>query len=197
MRPSGSALPVLLLLAVALACGARPALAATPDSTLGTTPIAPTTPRPAEPRELYSYYGGSFALGYWDGDARFAIMPNVAWGLTPKLSLGVGGSYEFVSYDSGEGTAHNYGGSVFARYRFTPAFYGRSEFEARSLDAVSTPVGLGRQTVEFFWLGGGVVTPLGRRTSAYAEVLLDLVQDPLSPYEGGRPLTRIGVNFAF
>ena len=195
MDARASTLPALLL-GLVLA-GAPAAHAADPDSTAGTTPIAPTTPPPPEPREYHSYYGGSFAIGYWDGDARFAIVPNVAWGVTEKLSIGVGASYEFVSYDAGEGTAHNYGGSIFTRYRFTPQFYGRGEFEARSLDAITTPAGLGRQTVEFLWFGGGVSTPLGLRSSAYAEVMFDLVQDPLSPYEGGRPLTRVGVNFTF
>ena len=196
--------PGLLLAAAFAVTGFASAADAAPDpapavvdSTAGTTPITPTTPRPARPREYNAYYGGSFAIGFYDGDARFVIMPNVAWGLSPKISAGVGASYEFVSYDAGEGTAHNYGGSLFARYRFTPKIHGRTEFEARSLDAISTPAGVGRETVEFFWLGGGVATPLGRRSSAYAEVLFDLVQDPLSPYEGGRPLTRVGVTFAF
>ncbi len=176
---------------------AAPAPDAAVDSTAGTTPITPTNPRPPQPREFNAYYGGSFAIGFFDGEARFAIMPNVAWGLTPKLSAGIGASYEFVSYDDGEGTASSYGGSLFTRYRFTPAFYGRAEFEARSLDANSTPAGVGRETVEFLWLGGGVATAMGRKSSAYAEVLFDLVQDPLSPYEGGRPLSRVGVMFGF
>ena len=67
----------------------------------------------------------------------------------------------------------------------------------RSLDSISTPAGIGRETVEFMWLGGGLATPLGKNSSAYAEVLFDLIQDPLSPYEDGRPLTRVGVTFAY
>jgi len=167
------------------------------DSTAGTTPITPTTPRPPQPREYFAYYGGSFAISYWDGDARFMIQPNVAWSFRPRVAAGLGASYEFVSYDSGEGTANNYGGSLFTRYSITPRMYGRAEFEMRSLDSITTPAGVGRETVEFMWLGGGISTSMGQRSSAYAEVLFDLVQDALSPYEGGRPLTRVGVTFAF
>ena len=193
-------------LAVGLLCAAglsttavaQPSTAPTAvDSTAGTTPITPTDPRPREPHEHHYFYGGAFALGFWDGDVRIAIQPNVAWAATPKVALGLGVSYEFVSYSSGAGQANNYGGSLFARYAFTPLLYGRAEYEMRSLDAISTPAEVGRETVEFMWLGGGLVTPLGKNSSAYAEVLYDLVQDPLSPYEDGRPLTRLGVTFAF
>jgi hypothetical protein len=178
--------------------GAQQAAAPTAvDSTAGTTPITPADPRPPEPHEHHYYYGGAFALGFWDGDVRVAIQPNVAWMVNPKVAMGLGASYEFVSYASGAAQAHNYGGSLFARYSFTPLLYGRAEFELRSLDATATPADVGRETVEFMWLGGGLATPLGRNSSAYAEVLYDLVQDPLSPYEGGRPLTRVGVSFLF
>lgn len=149
------------------------------------------------PREHHYFYGGAFALGFWDGDVRIAIQPNVAWMVNPKVAMGLGASYEFVSYASGAAQANNYGGSLFARYSFTPLLYGRAEFEMRSLDATATPADVGRETVEFMWLGGGMATPLGQNSSAYAEILYDLVQDPLSPYEGGRPLTRVGVSFLF
>jgi hypothetical protein len=195
---AGAGLAVLVCAGTVSPAGARESSAsAAVDSTAGTTPITPTDPPPPEPREHHYYYGGSFALSFWDGDTRVAIQPNFAVGLSPKVAVGVGMSYEFVSYSSGEATASNFGGSLFGRYSFTPALYGRAEFELRSLDAVSTPAGVGRETVEFMWLGGGVATPLGRNSSAYAEVLFDLVQDPLSPYEDGRPLTRVGVTFAF
>lgn len=197
--PAAPLLAALLLVAVAAVAAVAPARAqvAAVDSTAGTTPITPTDPPPPQPREYHYYYGGSFALSFWDGDTRVAIQPNFAVGLGPRVAVGVGASYEFVSYSSGAGAAHNYGGSVFGRYSFTPAIYGRGEFEMRSLDSISTPAGTGRETVEFMWLGGGLATPLGKNSSAYAEVLFDLIQDPLSPYEDGRPLTRVGVTFAY
>ncbi len=196
---AGAGLAVLLAAGAVSSVGVGESAGSTAavDSTAGTTPITPTDPPPPQPREHHYYYGGAFALGFWDGDVRVAIQPNFAVGLSPKLALGVGASYEFVSYSSGAAQAHNYGGSVFARYSFTPVLYGRGEFEIRSLDATATPADVGRESVEFLWLGGGLATPLGKNSSAYAEVLYDLVQDPLSPYEDGRPLTRIGVTFAY
>jgi hypothetical protein len=190
--------------AVLIAAGVGPLVAAAEsvdpaavDSTAGTTPLDPSTPRTPQPREHHYYYGGSFALSFWDGDTRIAIQPNFAVAVHPQVAVGLGVSYEFVSYSSGAAQAHNYGGSLFARYAFTPLLYGRAEFELRSLDAVSTPAEVGRETVEFMWLGGGMSTSLGEHSSAYAEVLYDLVQDPLSPYQNGHPLTRVGVTYAY
>jgi len=196
---AGAGLAVLLAAGAVSSVGVGESAGSTAavDSTAGTTPITPTDPPPPQPREHHYYYGGSFALSFWDGDTRIAIQPNFAMGLSPKVAVGFGLSYEYVSYGSGEATASNFGGSLFGRYSFTPVIYGRGEFELRSLDSVTMPAGVGRETVEFMWLGGGLATPLGKNSSAYAEVLYDLVQDPLSPYEDGRPLTRVGVTFAY
>ena len=54
-----------------------------------------------------------------------------------------------------------------------------------------------REWVPFLLLGAGYVQPVGPRTSVFAEVLFDVLQDDKSPYKGGEPFFSIGVGVGF
>lgn len=197
-RPRSAAAFAAVLALLAGAPSVAHAAEAAADSLAETTPLSPE-PAPIPPPPAHdAFYGGSFAVSFFDGDVRLAISPNVAYQVAPKLFLGGSATYEFVDYGDGGPTVHNYGGSAFLRRRIGKAMYAHAEYEAMSLQYFTSPSGaLGRETVEFFWLGGGVWQPISANASAYAEILFDLVQDPLSPYDNGRPLTRVGVSFFF
>ena len=117
--------------------------------------------------------------------------------LTPKASLGAELGYEYLDYSKSDESSHNYGGSLFARYRFVPQVYAHAEYQVVNYETFSTLAGSSRDTVSFLLLGGGVVQPLGGRTSAYVEVLVDVLQQSGSPYEDWQPIVSAGVAVGF
>lgn len=160
---------------------------------------APTAPAPVAAAKSGPnpniYYGGQVTLSF-GSTTRIGIFPLVGYKLTPKLSGGVKAGYEYVSYDNGP-DANNYGGSVFTRLRVGRNLYAHAEYQAVNYDI---PTGLNsseRQWVPFLLLGGGFIKPISARTSVYAEVLFDVLQDENSPYKDWEPVVTFGVGVGF
>lgn len=123
----------------------------------------------------------------------------VGYSITPKLSAGITGLYEYNSYDTYYGRKNytNYGGSVFSRFRIIPQLYAHAEFsyinyEFNGLNNISY-----RQGVPFLFLGGGYAQRIGGNTYAYAQILFDVLQDSNSPYEDWTPFYSVGVSIGF
>ena len=91
----------------------------------------------------------------------------------------------------------DYGGSLFARYRLVPQLYADAEYQVINYETFSTLGESSRDTVSFLLLSGGGVQPLGGRTSASVEVLVDVLQDSGSPYEDWQPVASAGVAVGF
>jgi hypothetical protein len=135
-------------------------------------------------------------LSFGSSTTRIGFFPMLAYKLTPKLSLGGEIGYEYVNYDNPDFSAHNYGGGVFSRFRIAPPIYAHAEFKAISYDIPFSNGGSSREVVPFLLLGGGLIKPISPRTSAYAQVLVDVLQDENSPY-GWDPIFEIGVGVGF
>jgi hypothetical protein len=140
-------------------------------------------------KEQKVFYGGT--LGFSFGDYfRISVQPMVGYNFTDKISGGVKVAYEYIS-DSRANTTytwHNFGGSVFGRYRFVPQAYLHSEFAYMSYDGL-----VERQGVPFILLGGGYVQRISPNTGLFVEVLFDVLQDSNSPYEEWAPFVSVGV----
>jgi len=180
---------VLLLLVFAFSSG----LYAQQDSTK-----AKQTPREkAEPSNVF--YGGQLGLSFGDY-FRIMVAPMVGWVLDPKSSVGIKVAYEYINdkrYDP-DRTYHNYGASLFYRYRVIPQLYGHAEFAYYSYQYSIETDALGnlsseRSWVPFLLLGAGYVQPIAPRTSLFIEVLFDVLQDDKSPYDAWNPWVSIGV----
>jgi hypothetical protein len=187
-----AALALAVLAAGAAAQEAQPA-----DST--GAPAAGAPPAAPPPRSSLKdriYYGGSVVLSFGN-TTRIGVYPMIAYKLRPKLSVGAEVGYEYVNYDDFDASSHNYGGSVFGRYRLVPQLYGHAEFQAVNYEIPDLFGGSSRETVPFLLLGGGYVRPLNARTSAYVEVLVDLLQDEDSPYDDWEPILNVGVGVGF
>lgn len=137
------------------------------------------------------YYGGSIALSF-SGATRIGVFPMVGYRLTPQFSVGAKVGYEYVNYHNVDFDAHNYGAAAFARFRFIPQAYLHGEYQMISFDGV-----LDRTWVPFLLFGGGFVQRLSTRTSAYVEVLFDVLQDDASPYDDWQPVVNVGVGVGF
>jgi len=204
MKRCAFALVIAAGLPLAVAVWAQapaPAPASAPaDSATAVAPVAAAA-APAPPAAPASagkpsrvYYGGGVGFGFWNDYLRLSAEPLVAYKLTPKLSLGVKARYEFIHDSRGvvDYDSHNYGGSVFTRYRILPVAYAHAEYAYMSYDYP-----LGRQEVPFLLLGGGISKPLSPKTWLTAEVLFDVLQDDNSPYESGDPIVTVGVGVGF
>lgn len=181
------------------------AAAVQPGTPAATPPAA--TPPPVTPPPTASasskpgwrervYYGGTVTLSF--GNAmRIGIAPMLAYKITPKLSAGVEVGYEYVNYDDFDQSSHNYGGSVFSRYRLIPQLYAHAEYQLINYDI---PTGIdtsSRETVPFLLVGGGFCKKVAPNAWGYVEVLVDVLQDDSSPYEDWDPVVSVGVGVGF
>jgi hypothetical protein len=167
-----------------------------PPAAQAVPPPPPPPPASKPPLSERIYYGGSVTLSFGSSTTRIGFFPMVAYKLTPRLSLGGELGYEYVDYDNPNFSAHNYGGGVFSRFRIAPPIYAHAEFKAVSYDIPDVSGNSSRETVPFLLVGGGFIKSVGPRTSAYAQVLFDLLQDENSPY-GWDPIFEIGVGVGF
>ena len=166
--------------------------AATPPP--ATTQTAAASSKPAWRERIY--YGGTVTLSFGNA-TRIGVAPMLAYKLTPKLSAGVEVGYEYVNYDDFDQSSHNYGGSVFGRYRLIPQLYAHAEYQLVNYDI---PTGIdtsARETVPFLLVGGGFCKQVAPNTWGYVEVLVDVLQDDQSPYEDWDPVVSIGVGVGF
>ena len=185
-----------------------PAVAA-PITTPATPPPQAPPPQPLseEPSDIRTtdtyaesnkpskwYYGATVGFNFWGDVRRISIQPMLARKLTKRLSVGGELGYEYLKDTSGsvDRDYHNYGASVFSRFRLTPRFYAHGEYDMISYDFPG-----GREVVPFLLVGGGIVQSAGRKVSLYAEVLVDILNDEDSPYNDYEPQVSVGAAVGF
>ena len=154
------------------------------------------------------YYGGTVGFNFWNDYFYLSLNPLVGYQVSPKFSVGGKLLYAYISdqrYEPFDLTSHNYGASVFARYRPIYQIYLHSEFAYASYEdyTIYTPI-IGdsyveseRNWVPFLLLGGGFVQRVGSNAAVYVEVLFDVIQDKNSPYEDWDPIISIGGGVGF
>lgn len=144
------------------------------------------------------FYGGYINLSFGSYTV-IGIEPMIGYTLTPKLSMGVKARYDYIQDDryAKSYTTSTYGGSIFARYLFTPAFYAQAEGATYNYEFFYLNGDSEREWVPFFLVGGGVIQPLGERSWLNFQILFDVLQDDKSPYENWEPFFSIGVGTGF
>ena len=164
--------------------------------TKSTTSSSQTIQPPAA--ESKWYYGGTLGFNFWNDYFYLNVQPMVGYKVSPKFSVGGKIGYSYINYNDIDLDTHNYGASIFSRYRLIPQIYLHGEFVYWSYETIS---GLNFETerswVPFLLLGGGYVQNIGPNTSLYVEVLVDVLQDENSPYEDWDPFVSFGVGVGF
>jgi hypothetical protein len=148
------------------------------------------------------YYGGTIGFNFWSDYFYLSIEPMVGYKVTPKLSIGGKIGYSYINYSDADFDTHNYGASIFSRFRVIPQIYLHGEFVYWSYETVvfnqsTLNYESGRDWVPFILLGGGYVQNIGPNASLYVEVLVDVLQDENSPYEDWDPFVSFGVGIGF
>ena len=199
-----TAAALLALCGAAWAQAPADTTAAAPDTVAAPPAAAPAVTAAAEPAtppastkpslKERMYYGGSIGFSFWDDYFRISLEPLVAIKVKPKLSIGGKLRYEYLKDNRGavDYDAHNYGASVFSRYRLLPVLYAHGELATMSYDYPT-----GRESVPFLLVGGGISKPLRPNVWGYVEVLWDVLDDDNNPYDSSQPFISVGVGVGF
>ena len=144
-------------------------------------------------RQIYSdsvafkdrlYFGGNFGMQFGTV-SLIDISPLVGVMITPRLSSGIGATYQYFNdkrYIGGE--TSSYGGRLFTRYNVLPNIFTHAEYESINFDNYN----LFTDQFERIWanslfLGGGYFAPFGPRGGANFTFLYNVLHDNLrSPY---------------
>ena len=130
------------------------------------------------------------------------MQPLVGYKVSPKFSVGGKLGYTYYSTSNPDFSSHNYGGSLFTRYRVIPQFYLHGEFvyfsyERQTFNPATQELGTERFWVPFLLLGGGFSQMISPNVWAFVEVLVDVLNDKNSPYKDWDPVVSFGVGVGF
>ncbi|MCX6257642.1 MAG: hypothetical protein NTW49_07085 [Bacteroidia bacterium] len=160
------------------------------------------------------YFGGNFGLAI-GSITQIDLSPIVGYHVSPRLSAGIGGTYQYYSEKIDYGVltyswnTSIYGPKLFSNFilidgknNFLPVNLGTimldAEFEFLNVDTyrMNPYTGFyedaGRQWISNFLVGGGFRLPIGSRSSADIMILYNLTDSPFSPYSN--PVIRFGFN---
>jgi hypothetical protein len=125
-------------------------------------------------------FGGNFGLQF--GNITFIdISPLVLYGVTDRLQLGVGVTYQYIRFNfptlrtSGNSI---YGGRVFTRYFLFPGVFAQAEYETlstRYYDAFTNEIK--RALVPAGFIGGGYSQQAGGRAAINVTILYNLLYE--------------------
>jgi hypothetical protein len=153
-----------------------------------------------DPQQSKWYYGGNIGINFWNNYFYIGVYPLVGYKVTPKFSVGGKLGYAYYSYNDSDFSTHNYGGSIFTRYRVVPQFYLHGEFVYFSYERqtfVNLQRGTERFWVPFLLLGGGYSQMVSPNVWVFVEVLFDVIQDSNSPYKDWDPFVSFGAGVGF
>ncbi len=150
------------------------------------------------------YFGGNLGASFGT-ITSIDISPMVGYRLTPKFSVGVGGTYQYLkdSRYTPDFKQSIYGGRLFSRYIIADDFLGagnlfaHAEYETLFAKVpYSDPnTGLRRERTEAFpsfFIGGGLVFPIGNRSGFTISALYNPFYDDNQTVYGTPLQIRVG-----
>lgn len=122
------------------------------------------------------YFGGG---GIFQLNQHYFVIgasPLMGYMITPRLSSGVGATYQFTRYKFIAQSAHTYGGRLFTRYNIFPAVYTMAEYEMLRVALPRISSELPRAWVDRLLLGGGYYQAFpGRRGGFNLGIFYDVL----------------------
>lgn len=148
------------------------------------------------------YFDGNFWASFGN-QTNVNIAPKVGYKINDRLSAGIGVRYQYYSfkdYSTGyKESASFYGGSVFSRYKLIDQIFLMTEYEHMNIENfIYVPA---EKWTDIWLVGAGFQYSLGGFTSAYAQVMYDVLENPLLPYfyqtigPGVPVILRFGISF--
>jgi hypothetical protein len=153
--------------------------------------------------DLKYYTGANLSLQF--GNSSFVdFSPLVGYRITETFSVGVGGTYQYLSYRvySSSGNAsrfstNTYGARIFSRLVIYKNVFVHGEYENLNVDVYNSLTGqLNREWVPGLLFGGGFMQQAGERVAYNLTILYNFKDSVKSPY--GSPLVfRAGFLYFF
>ncbi|MEQ8417461.1 MAG: hypothetical protein RIB86_15055 [Imperialibacter sp.] len=141
------------------------------------------------------YLGGNFGAQF--GSVTFVdLSPLAGYMITPKLSAGLGVTYQYINFKYYNASYSNYGWRTFVRRNIGRQFFVHGEFENLNLQFYNANDDVVRQWVPGLFAGGGLFQPIGRSGGGFMiSALYNLLYDDIrSPYNSPIVL-RVGFTF--
>jgi len=146
------------------------------------------------------YKGGGLGIGL--DPFNIQIYPSIGYKITPRFSVGVSGTYMYLSYKVFNNTRFQYkvstsvfGGSVFTRYFVTQNIFLHGEYEILSMDVNLFGQGSNenKMIVPAALLGGGYTSYISNKTAIYLMILYDFEYSNYSLQSNPRIVAGIGI----
>lgn len=139
------------------------------------------------------FAGGMLGGSFSNNGGSFEISPLVGYKVTPDFHVGTRLTYIYSKY---YGKSYNdYGGSLFARYRFMKFLFAHVEYEVLSVQYIDYNNEDVRRTINSLFVGGGLYQSVGGRGFATIAILYNVLETEYSPYSN--PVIRIGFGVGF
>lgn len=146
------------------------------------------------------FVGGMLGGSFSNYGGSFEISPLVGYKVTPDFHVGSRLTYIFSKYDYGgyigKQSFHDYGASLFGRYRFFKMLFGHVEYEVLNIQYPAdfgTGFHVENRVINSLFVGGGLFQQMGGRGFATIAILYNLLETEYSPYSN--PVLRIGFGF--
>ena len=141
------------------------------------------------PRENPWFVGGMLGGSFSSNGGSFEVSPLVGYKVTPDFLVGTRLTYIYSKY---YGTSYNdYGGSLFAQYKFLRFLLAHIEYEVLSVEYFNNIINDNeRRTINSLFIGGGLYQSMGGRGFATISILYNVLETQYSPYSN--PVIRIG-----
>ena len=146
------------------------------------------------------FYGGGIGLSFGTID-YIEVAPMIGIQLTDEFSTGINLLYRYRddSRYSPSLSTNDYGGGVFARYRFLPNLFAQTEYEYLNFEYYDFTGNKDSDSYSSFLVGGGFSQPVGHNVALNAVVLYNFSysdSDFYRPYDSPW-VVRIGVIAGF
>lgn len=124
------------------------------------------------------YFGGGAIFQLNQDYFVIGASPIMGYMITPRLSSGVGVTYQMARYKflNPPASSHTYGGRLFTRYNILPVVYTMAEYEMLSVEMPVVATDLPRRWVDRLLIGGGYYQAFpGRRGGFNLGIFYDVL----------------------
>lgn len=155
---------------------------------------------PANAQSSNVFYGGGIGLSFGTID-YIEVAPMIGLQVTDEFSTGINLIYRYRDdsrYNPSLSTS-DYGGGIFARYRFLPNLFAQTEYEYLNFEYYDSTGAKASDSYSSFLVGGGISQPMGHNAALHAAVLYNFSysdSDLYRPYDSPW-VVRIGVSAGF
>lgn len=135
----------------------------------------------------------------WFGNPTFIFLsPNVGYRPFENFNIGIGGIYNYTSYNGSYGNYSQsiFGGHSFARYTFADSYFVQAQYDKLLQPDLFSSEPNAKVWVDYVLVGGGFRQSIGDKAAFFTSIMFNLKQNPLSIYARGA-IIQFGISGNF